>query len=42
VRAVTASPESRYTLAEARQELAAQLCMVLGHDMVTAYHEGRW
>lgn len=34
--------EQRYTLAEASRELAAQQCMVLGHDLAIGYHEGRW
>lgn len=34
--------EPRYTLAEASRELAAQQCMVLGHDVAIAYREGRW
>jgi hypothetical protein len=34
--------EPRYTLTEARRELAAQQCMVLGHQLRIACHEGRW
>lgn len=34
--------EARYTLAEAIRELAAQQCMVLGHEVAIAYSEGRW